>query len=154
MVTLKTKSHAQSMSGSHQEATTNTISSLTLNTPGPTLATSSPTLRASSGSVTNEVDIPRSTSGAYNGTEMTALTPLGTPTPYQVVLYYQHCTGAIRTARLPFETAWLPYDFTQDLLILSGARNGTPLANAAYGDGSTTVTLVTCNLIPTHTNYF
>lgn len=121
VVTLKTRSHAQSMSGSHHEVTTNTIS--------------------------------RPTSGAHNGTGMTALTPMGNPSPYAVVLYYQYCTGAIRTARLPFEGMWQPYDYTQDLLIPSGARIGTPLANAACGSGDNIVTLIPSDPIPTHTDY-
>lgn len=140
VVILKAKGHPQSVLGTNKGATTTAVSNPTMTTPGPTVITPSPTLSAPSDSATSEVGIMRPTSGAYNGTGMTALTPRSTT--LQVVLYYQHWTGAIRTARLPFEGGWQPYDSTQDLLIQSGARNGTPLANAVWGTASATVNLL------------
>lgn len=103
--------------------------------------TSGPT---SSASVVRNVGTWVPTSGAYNGTGLTTVTPHYSPSPFQVMLFYQGFTGAILTSRLPFENTWQAYDSTQDLLIPSGARNGTPLAFLDYGASSdrTTVNLV------------
>lgn len=130
---------------SNKNAASATTSGPILTTFSLPLSTTTPTVSTSSASVVHDVGTWIPTSGAYNGTGLTAVTPHYSPSPFQVVLFYQHYTGAIMSSRLPFESTWQVYDSTQDLLIPSGARNGTPLAFLDYGasaDNRTTVNLV------------
>ena len=124
VTTLKSRTNRSKL-GSNEEATA--------------AATSGPTLSASPGPPNSSPGIPRSTSGAYNGTGLCVLRG----DSVQIALFYQHYTGAIRVSRLPWNGAWLPYDSTQDLLVASGTRNGTPMATVGYGiSGTFAVTML------------
>ena len=123
---LESRGH-RSQLGSNEKATAAATSEPVLSTTAG--VTSGPTLSASPGHSNNSSRISRQTSGAYNGTGLCVLRGYG----IQIVLFYQHYTGAIRASRLPINGIWLPYDSTQDLLVASDARNGTPMASTFLG---------------------
>lgn len=77
VATLETRG-PRSMLDSNEEASTATTS-------GPTLTSSGHPSTTSSGSAARDADTWRSTSGAYNGTGLTAVTPDYQPSPCQVM---------------------------------------------------------------------
>ena len=76
---------------------------------------------------------PTSTSGAYNGTGLSVLYALGSS--LQAVLFYQHSAGSVGASRL-MDDVWQQYDQSQDLIVSSDARNGTPIASASHYVGA------------------
>ena len=67
--------------------------------------------------------------GAYNGTGLSVIYSLNSS--LQVALFYQHSAGSIRTSRL-VNDVWQSYEQSQDLIVSSEARKGTPIGSASY----------------------
>ena len=109
-------------------------SSINVSIPSPSSSISSVNAStAPSNSFTSDTNISIPSSDAYNGTGLSVThSLLSSP---QVVLFYQHSAGSIRASRL-VNDVWQPYDQTQDLIVPSGARSGTPIGSVSYYIGS------------------
>lgn len=109
-------------------------SSINISIPSPSSSISSVNAStAPSSSFTSVTNISIPSSDAYNGTGLSVIYSL--LSSLQVVLFYQHSAGSIRASRL-VNDVWQPYDQTQDLIVPSGARSGTPIGSVSYYTGS------------------